>query len=138
MKNYIVSSNRMFQDFLQKDRLKNGRSELYAGDVSIKTVTYTDGYSLDIYRPKNAPDNEPLPVIVDIHGGGYIACSKETNIMQSRWFAKNGYSEEFGARPIARLIDEKIKDKFVDSVLFGNLKNGGKAKITIKKVAFVN
>ena len=49
------------------------------------------------------------------------------------WFAKNGYSEEFGARPIARLIDEKIKDKFVDSVLFGNLKNGGKSKITIKK-----
>lgn len=49
------------------------------------------------------------------------------------WFAKTGYSEEFGARPIARLIDEKIKDKFVDSVLFGTLKNGGKAKISIKK-----
>lgn len=49
------------------------------------------------------------------------------------WFVKHGYSEEFGARPLARLIDEKVKDKFVDSVLFGNLKNGGKAKITIKK-----
>jgi len=49
------------------------------------------------------------------------------------WFVKNGYSEEYGARPIARLVDEKIKDKFVDSVLFGALKSGGKARISLKK-----
>ena len=48
------------------------------------------------------------------------------------WFVENGYSEEFGARPIARLVDEKIKDIFVDSVLFGDLKSGGRAKISIE------
>jgi ATP-dependent Clp protease ATP-binding subunit ClpA len=48
------------------------------------------------------------------------------------WFAENGYSEEFGARPIARLVDEKIKDIFVDAVLFGDLKNGGNAKIDVE------
>ena len=47
------------------------------------------------------------------------------------WFVKNGYSEKFGARPISRLIDEKIKDIFVDAVLFGDLKNGGSAEIDI-------
>jgi ATP-dependent Clp protease ATP-binding subunit ClpA len=46
-----------------------------------------------------------------------------------RWFAQNGYSAEFGARNISRLIQEKIKDYFVDAVLFGDLKDGGKAVV---------
>ncbi len=55
------------------------------------------------------------------------------------WFAQNGYSAEFGARNISRLIQEHIKDYFVDAVLFGELQSGGKAivdesggEITIK------
>lgn len=47
------------------------------------------------------------------------------------WFVENGYNEEFGARPIARLVDERIKDVFVDTVLFGNLKHGGRAQIDV-------
>ncbi|TVQ39329.1 MAG: ATP-dependent Clp protease ATP-binding subunit ClpA [Spirochaetaceae bacterium] len=43
------------------------------------------------------------------------------------WLAERGYSEEFGARNISRLIEEKIKSFFVDSVLFGELQNGGRA-----------
>ena len=48
------------------------------------------------------------------------------------WFVENGYSEEYGARPISKLVDNKIKDPLVDKVLFGNLKNGGTAKIAVK------
>jgi ATP-dependent Clp protease ATP-binding subunit ClpA len=47
------------------------------------------------------------------------------------WFAEHGYSKEFGARPIARLVEEKVKDVFVDMVLFGDLKDGGQAEIYI-------
>ena len=43
------------------------------------------------------------------------------------WLAERGYSEEFGARNISRIIEEKIKSFFVDSVLFGELQNGGRA-----------
>ena len=43
------------------------------------------------------------------------------------WLAKTGYSPEFGARNIARLIEDKIKSIFVDQVLFGDLSQGGKA-----------
>ncbi|MDF1567580.1 MAG: ATP-dependent Clp protease ATP-binding subunit ClpA [Spirochaetaceae bacterium] len=43
------------------------------------------------------------------------------------WIAKKGYSPEFGARNIARLIEDKIKGFFVDEVLFGSLSTGGKA-----------
>src|SRR6056297_3030974 len=50
-----------------------------------------------------------------------------------QWFADNGYSAEFGARNISRLIQEKIKDYFVDAVLFGKLQNGGKAVVDVRE-----
>ena len=43
------------------------------------------------------------------------------------WLAERGYSEEFGARNIGRLIEEKIKEYFVDAVLFGEFQEGGHA-----------
>ena len=48
-----------------------------------------------------------------------------------RHLAETGYSPEFGARNIARLVQQKIKDFFVDSVLFGELKKGGKAYVDL-------
>jgi ATP-dependent Clp protease ATP-binding subunit ClpA len=41
------------------------------------------------------------------------------------WLAKNGYDRAFGARPMARLIQQKIKEPLVDAVLFGTLQSGG-------------
>jgi len=49
------------------------------------------------------------------------------------WVAKHGFSRIFGAREVARLVQEKIKNPFVDEVLFGRLKEGGKARIDIVK-----
>ncbi|MBB6480827.1 ATP-dependent Clp protease ATP-binding subunit ClpA [Spirochaeta isovalerica] len=43
------------------------------------------------------------------------------------WLAREGYSPEFGARNIARLVEDKIKTIFVDQVLFGDLSEGGNA-----------
>jgi ATP-dependent Clp protease ATP-binding subunit ClpA len=37
-----------------------------------------------------------------------------------------GYSKEFGARNIARTVEDKIADQIVDEVLFGSLTKGGK------------
>jgi ATP-dependent Clp protease ATP-binding subunit ClpA len=41
------------------------------------------------------------------------------------WLAKNGYDRAFGARPMARLIQSKIKEPLVDAILFGKLATGG-------------
>jgi ATP-dependent Clp protease ATP-binding subunit ClpA len=49
-----------------------------------------------------------------------------------KWLAKKGYSSSFGAREIMRLVNEKIKNYFVEEVLFGKLSNGGVAVIDIK------
>ncbi|MCU0288749.1 MAG: ATP-dependent Clp protease ATP-binding subunit ClpA [Acidobacteria bacterium] len=48
------------------------------------------------------------------------------------WLAKQGFSDLFGAREVARLIEEKIKSYFVDQVLFGELSKGGKVKADIE------
>lgn len=50
-----------------------------------------------------------------------------------RWLAKKGYSKLFGAREVARLIQDKIKSWFVDEVLFGTLTRGGTVTADIKK-----
>jgi ATP-dependent Clp protease ATP-binding subunit ClpA len=47
------------------------------------------------------------------------------------WLANHGYSEEFGARNIARLFEEKVKNYFVDAVLFGELSEGGEAVVEV-------
>lgn len=46
--------------------------------------------------------------------------------------ARQGYSQEFGARNIARIFDEEVKSYFVDQVLFGALQSGGEARVTLK------
>lgn len=42
-----------------------------------------------------------------------------------------GYSKEFGARNISRIVEEKVKSYFIDEVLFGNLKDGGTVQISL-------
>jgi ATP-dependent Clp protease ATP-binding subunit ClpA len=42
--------------------------------------------------------------------------------------AEEGYSREFGARNVGRLVEDKIKGFFVDEVLFGSLSEGGSAR----------
>jgi len=48
------------------------------------------------------------------------------------WLAGKGYSKDFGAREIARLVSSKIKDFFVDEILFGRLAEGGAARADIE------
>ncbi|MBW2282546.1 MAG: ATP-dependent Clp protease ATP-binding subunit ClpA [Deltaproteobacteria bacterium] len=41
------------------------------------------------------------------------------------WLAKKGYDPHFGARPLARVLQTELKDKFADEILFGSLIKGG-------------
>lgn len=48
------------------------------------------------------------------------------------WLAEKGYDRNNGARPLARLIAEKIKKPLADEVLFGELARGGTVTVIIK------
>ena len=50
----------------------------------------------------------------------------------AEWIAERGYDKLFGARPMARLIDEKIKEQLVDELLFGKLESGGTVHVDMK------
>lgn len=45
------------------------------------------------------------------------------------WLAEKGYDPAMGARPMARLIHERIKKPLVDELLFGRLTNGGQVRV---------
>ena len=45
------------------------------------------------------------------------------------WLAQNGFDPMMGARPMARLIQDRIKRPLADELLFGKLSNGGRVSI---------
>ena len=49
-----------------------------------------------------------------------------------KWLVERGYDRANGARPMARLIAEKIKKPLADEVLFGKLNKGGTVKVTVE------
>jgi len=51
------------------------------------------------------------------------------------WLARKGYDPAFGARPLARLIQEQIKDELTREILFGTLQKGGDVTIYFNESA---
>jgi ATP-dependent Clp protease ATP-binding subunit ClpA len=49
----------------------------------------------------------------------------------TNWLAERGYDEAFGARPLARLIQESIKKPLAEEILFGRLLRGGTVKVML-------
>jgi ATP-dependent Clp protease ATP-binding subunit ClpA len=47
------------------------------------------------------------------------------------WFVEHGYSESMGARPMGRLIQEKLKKALAEEILFGELTDGGEVQVSI-------
>jgi len=48
-----------------------------------------------------------------------------------QWLAENGFDAAMGARPMARLIQDRIKRPLADELLFGALVNGGRATVAV-------
>src|SRR5919107_513457 len=48
------------------------------------------------------------------------------------WLTERGYDKLYGARPMSRLVQEKIKQPLAEELLFGKLVNGGEVKVRIK------
>ena len=49
------------------------------------------------------------------------------------WLAEKGYDKLYGARPMSRLIQEKIKQPLAEELLFGKLSSGGEVQVSIKE-----
>jgi ATP-dependent Clp protease ATP-binding subunit ClpA len=53
------------------------------------------------------------------------------------WLAQNGFDPLMGARPMARLIQERIKRPLADELLFGKLADGGRVSIDVRDAELV-
>src|SRR3989344_3290522 len=47
------------------------------------------------------------------------------------WLAKHGHDPAMGARPMARLLQDRVKKPLADELLFGKLAGGGHVKVTV-------
>jgi ATP-dependent Clp protease ATP-binding subunit ClpA len=52
----------------------------------------------------------------------------------AKWLAETGYDEKFGARPLARVIQEHIKKPLADELLFGKLLHGGTVRVLVEGI----
>ncbi|WP_127077496.1 ATP-dependent Clp protease ATP-binding subunit ClpA [Rhodomicrobium lacus] len=48
------------------------------------------------------------------------------------WLAEHGYDEHYGARPLARVIQESIKKPLAEELLFGKLESGGTVRVVVE------
>jgi ATP-dependent Clp protease ATP-binding subunit ClpA len=51
----------------------------------------------------------------------------------TRWLGEKGYDDAFGARPLARVIQDNIKKPLADEILFGALKDGGTVRVLLDR-----
>ncbi|WP_423141319.1 ATP-dependent Clp protease ATP-binding subunit ClpA [Parablastomonas sp. CN1-191] len=51
------------------------------------------------------------------------------------WLGERGYDKLYGARPMARLIQEKVKQPLAEELLFGKLRHGGEVHVSVKEGA---
>ncbi|MFW6414969.1 MAG: ATP-dependent Clp protease ATP-binding subunit ClpA [Thermodesulfobacteriota bacterium] len=56
----------------------------------------------------------------------------ELNESAKTFLAHKGYDPDYGARPLARVVQSELKDKLVDELLFGKLQKGGKVLVDSK------
>lgn len=49
-----------------------------------------------------------------------------------KWLVKKGYDKVYGARPLARTVDEHLKKALVDELLFGRISEGGRVSVEVE------
>ncbi|MCB9965319.1 MAG: ATP-dependent Clp protease ATP-binding subunit ClpA [Rhodospirillales bacterium] len=94
---------------------------------------------LDAIVPFKALSQKTVERVVDKFVMQLEAQLSERNVTISlsdsarAYLAKEGYDPSMGARPLARIISDKIKKQLSEEILFGRLKNGGDVFVDYKK-----
>lgn len=130
-----------------------GARELSSGGVGFRNSSDTKGNAkgviertftpefrnrLDAWVPFKALPLEVIKLIVDKfirELNGQLAEKRVVvRLAESarEWLAVNGFDARYGARPMSRLIHEKIKQPLANEILFGKLAHGGSVEVVDK------
>ncbi len=130
-----------------------------ARDMAAKTIGFGGGQTTDASKAKRAVERMFAPEFRNrldawILFGGLPrsvileVAAKEVRLLQEQiedkgvrieltpqareWLADHGYEPEFGARPMARLVENSIKKPLAELMLFGALENGGAVRVVLR------
>jgi ATP-dependent Clp protease ATP-binding subunit ClpA len=127
-----------------------GARELSSGGVGFRNAADTKGNAkgviertftpefrnrLDAWVAFKALDLEVIKQIVDKFVNELNGQLVEKRVVvrldddAREWLAKNGFDPRYGARPMSRLIHEKIKQPLASEILFGGLAHGGSVTV---------
>ncbi|MBK8465971.1 MAG: ATP-dependent Clp protease ATP-binding subunit ClpA [Chloracidobacterium sp.] len=130
-----------------------GARELSSGGMGFRNSSDTKGNAkgviertftpefrnrLDAWVPFKPLDLDVIKLIVDKFTKELNGQLAEKRVLVKlteearEWLAKNGFDARYGARPMSRLIHEKIKQPLANEILFGKLADGGSALVEVK------
>lgn len=131
-----------------------GARELSSGGMGFRNSSDTKGNAkgviertftpefrnrLDAWVPFKPLDIDVIKLIVDKFINELNGQLAEKRVLikltepAREWLAKNGFDARYGARPMARLIHEKIKQPLANEILFGKLADGGSVRAVEKE-----
>ncbi|MBK9528164.1 MAG: ATP-dependent Clp protease ATP-binding subunit ClpA [Acidobacteria bacterium] len=93
---------------------------------------------LDAWVPFRALDLDVIKRIVDKFIKELNGQLAEKRVLVSlteearEWLAQNGFDARYGARPMSRVIHDKIKQPLASEILFGKLTDGGSVEVAVK------
>ena len=130
-----------------------GARELSSGGMGFRNSSDTKGNAkgviertftpefrnrLDAWVPFKALDMDVIKLIVDKFINELNGQLAEKRVLVKlteetrEWLAINGFDARYGARPMSRLIHEKIKQPLANEILFGKLAEGGSALVNVE------
>ena len=83
-------------------------------------------------------DEKVIRMVVDKEVGlmGELLSTKDVTVQLDddarSWLAKHGYDPQMGARPMARLVEQKLKKPIAKALVFGDLNEGGTVHVGVK------
>ncbi|MBT3204344.1 MAG: ATP-dependent Clp protease ATP-binding subunit ClpA [Gammaproteobacteria bacterium] len=110
-----------------------------AGEAIKKIFTPEFRNRLDATIHFDALDSKVILNVVDkflIELEAQLEAKKVTMIISDAartYLAEKGYDPKMGARPMARVIQDEIKQILADELLFGDLSEGGEVRIDVEK-----
>lgn len=94
-RNRIIKMMEMIWYFCADGDAKKHESQTPPDTESVKDIPYIDDgniyHKLDVFYPKDLAPDEKLPVIIDIHGGGWMYATKDLNEYYCKEIASKGY-----------------------------------------------
>jgi ATP-dependent Clp protease ATP-binding subunit ClpA len=92
----------------------------------LDAVVYFQGLSREIIR--KVVDKE-VQLLVDMLATKRVEVFVETDARE--WFAVHGYDPRMGARPMARLVETKLKRPIAKALVFNELLEGGRVRVKV-------